>query len=151
MQLNCIKDNLHARKKKKRVARGIGSGSGKTATRGHKGQKSRSGVSIGAFEGGQLPIYKRMPKRGFTNIFKTHYQIVNLSTLQEFYEKDLLKSDQIIDKKVLLDLNIISKSTLPVKILSDGDIKFSLQIKADKFSRLAVQKINNASGKILEN
>ena len=108
MKLNEIKDNEGARKSRKRVARGIGSGSGKTAGRGQKGQKSRSGVAVNGFEGGQMPIYRRLPKRGFKNPFAKEYAVVNLDTIQKAVDAGKLNANSI-DVKSLMESGIISK------------------------------------------
>ena len=136
LQLNNLRRKLGAKKKKKRVGRGTSSGFGKTCGRGHKGQKSRSGGTKGPrFEGGQTPLYRRLPKRGFKNYpFKTEYEVVNLS--------DLNKYEGEINKEVL-------KVTGLLKILGDGEITKALTVKADKFSRSAKKKIEAAGGKCL--
>jgi large subunit ribosomal protein L15 len=128
--------------KRKRVGRGPGSGLGKTAGKGHKGQKSRSGYSqrIG-FEGGQMPLVRRMPKRGFTNIFRVEYATVNLSQLGELGTE--------IDPDVLLRHGLVRRGRL-VKILGDGDVTQALQVKASKFSRTAREKIEAAGGSCTE-
>jgi large subunit ribosomal protein L15 len=136
--------NIHAPKKasekRKRVGRGMGSGMGKTSTRGHKGQRSRSGSRmIRGFEGGQMPLHRRLPKRGFTNIFRKEYNIVSLDKLAA------LKA-MIIDPEVLRQAGII-KSKLPVKILGDGELTTAITVHAHKFSKSAQEKITKAGGK----
>lgn len=130
-----------ATKSKKRVGRGVGSGHGKTSTRGQKGQRSRSGpgIKIG-FEGGQMPLIRTIPKRGFTNRFKKTFQIVNLSQLADFKEKEMVNPD------VLLKAGIIKKIAVPVKILGDGELMKPLIIKAHCFSSSAKEKIVKAGG-----
>ncbi len=133
---------FEGRKYKKRLGRGDGSGWGHTAGRGHKGYKSRSGSSSKPqFEGGQMPISRRFPKRGFTNIFKTYYQVVNVCDLNEKF-----KENDVVDFDSLLERNLIRKTTLPVKILGNGDIKKPLIVKANAFSQSAKSKIENAGG-----
>ncbi len=146
MQLNnLIKNN----KKKIRVGRGIGSGKGKTSSRGHKGQKSRSGVAIKSFEGGQMPLYRRLPKRGFKSMNKKNETaILNLSRIQSIFEKnkDLFKSS--IDLKLLKDNKIISKKYLKLKILGDGELKEKIDISANYISKQAKNKIEKIGGKL---
>ena len=136
--------NIHAPKKattkRKRVGRGMGSGMGKTSTRGHKGQRSRTGSRmIRGFEGGQMPLHRRMPKRGFTNIFRKEYSIVSLERLAELGEST-------INPDVLRKAGVI-KTKNPVKILGDGDLKTALTVSAHKFSKSAQEKITKAGGK----
>ena len=126
-------------KKKIRVGRGIGSGKGKTSSRGHKGQKSRSGVSIKSFEGGQMPLYRRLPKRGFTNIFKKEFQIVNLSQFDGIEEKK-------IDAKLMHEKGLVQSPFKPIKILGSGDLKHSADIVATEFSKSAKAKIEKLGG-----
>jgi len=136
--------NIHAPKKasenRKRVGRGMGSGMGKTSTRGHKGQRSRSGSRmIRGFEGGQMPLHRRMPKRGFTNIFRQEYSIVNLERLAGLGEST-------ITPDVLRKAGVISTKR-PVKILGDGELSKALTVQAHKFSKSAQEKITKAGGK----
>ena len=134
-----------ARKTPKRVGRGPGSGHGKTASRGHKGLKARSGGGRGAgFEGGQMPLQRRLPKRGFTSIFKTEYQIVNVADLNTF------DSQTVVTPSVLQDAGKIRTLRKPVKVLGRGDLSVPLTIKVDKFSRVARQKITDAGGNVEE-
>jgi large subunit ribosomal protein L15 len=141
-----LKYSEGAKKKKKRIARGPGSGHGGTATRGHKGQKSRSGAKIRiGFEGGQMPINRRLPKFGFTNRFKKEYQIVNLSQIQNLIDKNLL-NDNIVNAETLYQLGLIKKADVPVKILGNGEINKSLQFTANFFSKTAKEKIESAGG-----
>jgi large subunit ribosomal protein L15 len=140
--------NIHAPKKasekRKRVGRGMGSGMGKTSTRGHKGQRSRSGSRmIRGFEGGQMPLHRRMPKRGFTNIFRKEFNIVSLERLAEL-GADLLASP--ITPEVLRKAGVI-KTRREVKILGDGELKAAVTIHAHKFSKSAQEKITKAGGK----
>ena len=145
MQLNSlIKNN----KKKIRVGRGIGSGKGKTSSRGHKGQKSRSGVAIKSFEGGQMPLYRRLPKRGFKSLNKNQTAILNLSKIQNILEKSENGIDKIIDLKILKEKKLVNKKFLKLKILGTGEIKKNVEILAHFASKQALSKIEKAGGKI---
>ena len=134
--------------KKIRVGRGIGSGKGKTAGRGMKGQKSRSGVAIKSFEGGQMPLYRRLPKRGFNPLKKVKIAKINIEKLQTLIEKNILKTDEKIDLKNLIKKNILNKSYKKIKILGTGDINIKLDIEADFSSKSARDKIEKMGGKI---
>jgi large subunit ribosomal protein L15 len=145
MELNSlIKNN----KKKIRVGRGIGSGKGKTSSRGHKGQKSRSGVAIKSFEGGQMPLYRRLPKRGFKSLNKDNTAILNLSKIQNMLEKSSNDIKNTLDLKTLKDKNLINKKFLKLKILGTGEIKKNIEISAHFASKQALAKIEKAGGKI---
>jgi large subunit ribosomal protein L15 len=145
MQLNSlIKNN----KKKIRVGRGIGTGKGKTSSRGHKGQKSRSGVSIKSFEGGQMPLYRRLPKRGFKSLKKNNTAILNLSKLQNMLDKSKNDLKSTIDLKILKEKNLVNKKYLKLKILGFGEIKKNIDISAHFASKQALTKIEKAGGKI---
>jgi large subunit ribosomal protein L15 len=138
--------NLHAPRKasenKKRVGRGMGSGMGKTSTRGHKGQRSRSGSRImRGFEGGQMPLHRRLPKRGFTNIFRVEYEVVNLGRLESMGEAE-------ITPESLRKAGIVSSKNTLVKVLGQGEISKALTVHAHKFSKSAQEKIEKAGGKI---
>ena len=139
MNLSNIRAPKKANENKKRVGRGMGSGMGKTSTRGHKGQRSRSGSRMmRGFEGGQMPLHRRVPKRGFTNIFRQEYNIVNLEKLAGLGEN--------INPDVLRKAGVISTKR-PVKILGDGELKSAITVQAHKFSRSAQEKITKAGGK----
>jgi large subunit ribosomal protein L15 len=141
MNLSNIHRPKKATEKRKRVGRGMGSGMGKTSTRGHKGQRSRSGSRmIRGFEGGQMPLHRRMPKRGFTNIFRKEYNIVSLERLAALGETT-------ITPDVLRKAGVI-KTKHPVKILGDGELKVALTVSAHKFSKSAQEKITKAGGKV---
>jgi large subunit ribosomal protein L15 len=133
-----------AKHPKKRVGRGPGSGSGKTASRGHKGQKSRSGVSLKpGFEGGQMPLTRRMPKRGFTNApFKTVFTVVNLRDLTRF------PADAVVDEEALRNAGVVKKKGLPIKLLAKGEITVPLTVKVQAASRQARERIEAAGGKV---
>ena len=135
-------------KKKIRVGRGIGSGKGKTSARGHKGQKSRSGVAIKSFEGGQMPLYRRLPKRGFRSLLKKNIAILNLSKIQSILEKKDNNLKNTIDLKILKEKRIINKKFLKLKILGTGEIKNNIEITADFASKQALEKIKKAGGKL---
>jgi large subunit ribosomal protein L15 len=144
MKLNEIKPADGATKKKRRIARGPGSGRGKTAGRGHKGQNSRSGGGTPPwFEGGQMPLQRRVPKRGFTNIFKKHYQVVNLDSLNERFEKG-----SKVTRGTLIEKGLVKKANLPVKILARGELKVALEIEVDAVSNNAMKAIMEAGGSI---
>ncbi len=134
--------------KKMRVGRGIGSGKGKTSGRGVKGQKSRSGVAIKSFEGGQMPLYRRLPKRGFNPLKKVKIAKINIEKLQTLIEKNILKTDEKIDLKNLIKKNILNKSYKKIKILGTGNINIKLDIEADFSSKSAREKIEKFGGKI---
>ena len=145
MQLNSmIKNN----KKKIRVGRGIGSGKGKTSSRGHKGQKSRSGVAIKSFEGGQMPLYRRLPKRGFKSIHNKSIAILNLSGIQQMIDKTKNDIKNIIDLKTLKEKKLINKKFKKLKILGTGEIKKNIEISAHFASKQALSKIEKVGGKI---
>ena len=144
MFLSELRPAKGATKKRKRVGRGPGSGHGKTSCRGQNGQKSRSGFSIHpGFEGGQMPLQRRLPKRGFTNIFKKDWQIVNLGSLERVFE-----SGAVIDKKALKEVGLIKCAEKPVKVLAKGEIKKSFSLTVDAFSESAHKAIVKAGGKI---
>ncbi len=135
-------------KKKIRVGRGIGSGRGKTSSRGHKGQKSRSGVAIKSFEGGQMPLYRRLPKRGFKSINKKNVAILNLSKIQNIIEKGKNNIKDTIDIKILKEKKLIGKKCSKLKILGSGELKKNIEITADFASKQALEKIQKAGGKL---
>ncbi len=145
MKLNSLFKN---NKKKVRVGRGIGSGRGKTSTRGHKGQKSRSGVAIKSFEGGQMPLYRRLPKRGFKVFKKNKIAILNLSKIQNILDKNKHGLKNIFDLKILKEKKLIKKDFSKLKILGSGEIKTSLEISAHYASKQALEKIQKAGGKL---
>lgn len=147
MKLNEIKDNEGARKSRTRVARGIGSGKGKTGGRGVKGQKSRSGVAINGFEGGQMPIYRRLPKRGFNNPFAKTFAVVNLDTIQKAVDAGKLTADSI-DVKALMESGIISKQLDGIRLLARGAITSSVTISVNSASKAAIAAIEKAGGKV---
>ncbi len=147
MKLNEIKDNEGARKSRKRVARGIGSGSGKTGGRGQKGQKSRSGVAVNGFEGGQMPIYRRLPKRGFNNPFSKEFAVVNLDTIQKAVDAGKLKAEAI-DVDTLMSAGVISKKLDGVRLLARGALTAKVVISVNSASKAAVEAVEKAGGKV---
>ena len=135
--------------KKTRVGRGIGSGKGKTSGRGIKGQKSRSGVAIKSFEGGQMPLYRRLPKRGFNAINKKKIAKINLEKIQTFIEKKTIKSSDTINANLLKKLKIINKNSQMLKILGSGELKVKINIETDLISKSAKSKLEKIGGSIL--
>ena len=146
--MTTLNTTLKVKIKKMRVGRGIGSGKGKTSGRGMKGQKSRSGVAIKSFEGGQMPLYRRLPKRGFNSINKVKIAKINIEKIQKLIEKKKIQTDEKIDLKNLIKKNILNKSYKKIKILGTGNINFKLDIEADFMSKSAKEKIEKMGGKI---
>ena len=145
MNLNSLVKN---NKKKIRVGRGIGSGRGKTSSRGHKGQKSRSGVAIKSFEGGQMPLYRRLPKRGFNPINKKTIAILNLDKIQSYIDKKNIKTTDTLNSNLLKKLKLIVQNSIKLKILGSGAIKDKINIEADLASKSAVEKLEKIGGSI---
>ena len=143
-----LNSKFKTKKKKIRVGRGIGSGKGKTSGRGVKGQKSRSGVAIKSFEGGQMPLYRRLPKRGFNTINKVHIAILNLDKIQSFIDKKNIKTTDLLNSATLKKLKLISKNSLKLKILATGQIKDKINIEADLASKAAIEKLEKIGGSI---
>ncbi len=142
MKISDLAPQRGAKKKEKRIGRGPGSGHGKTSTKGHKGQASRSGGTKGpGFEGGQQPLIRRVPKRGFTNIFRKEYTVVNLERLNQF------EADKVVNPQLLHEAGVIRKSGGNVKILGNGELTKPLVISAHKFSQEAMKKIQAAGGR----
>ncbi|KYO63913.1 50S ribosomal protein L15 [Thermovenabulum gondwanense] len=142
MRLHDLRPAEGSNKKAKRVGRGIGSGHGKTATRGHKGQKARTGGGVRpGFEGGQMPLYRRIPKRGFTNVFKKEFVVVNVKALNDFEDNTRVTPEMLIEK------GIIKTIRDGVKILGDGELTKKLEVVAHAFSKSAIEKIEAAGGK----
>ena len=135
-------------KPKLRVGRGIGSGKGKTSGRGVKGQKSRSGVAIKSFEGGQMPLYRRLPKRGFNSISTKNIAILNLEKIQSFIDKKTIKTTDILNFDLLKKLNLINKNSTKLKILGTGNIKDKINIEANLASKSAIKKLEKIGGTI---
>ena len=146
--MNSLNNSSQIKVKKIRVGRGIGSGKGKTCGRGHKGQKSRSGVSIKGFEGGQMSLYRRLPKRGFNPIKKINLGIINLGKIQYFIEQKNLTTTDKINLDLLKKINVISKNSKKLKILGNGEIKQKINIEADYYSKSAKEKLEKLGGVI---
>ena len=145
MQLNQLKSDN--KKSRKRIGRGIGSGTGKTSGKGHKGQKARSGVAIKGFEGGQMPIHRRLPKRGFNNIFRKEYVPVNLGTIQKLINDKKISSEKPLDLKTLLDAGLLKKNN-NIKILAKGEFKSKLKFIGFNFSKNAKTIVEKNGGTI---
>jgi large subunit ribosomal protein L15 len=148
MKLNEIMDNEGSTHSRKRLGRGIGSGSGKTGGRGVKGQKSRSGVAINGFEGGQMPIYRRLPKRGFNNIFAADYVVVSLARIQAAVDAGKLDAKATVDAAALKAAGVIRRSKDGVRVLADGELKAKITLEVAGASKPAVEKIEKAGGKV---
>ena len=147
MKLNEFK-TTEQKTKRKRICRGIGSGKGKTSGRGVKGQKSRSGVAIKSFEGGQMPLYRRLPKRGFNPIQKENIAILNLNKIQSFINKKTINTNDILNSSSLKKLKLINKNSKKLKILGSGEIKDKINIEADLASKSALEKLEKIGGSI---
>ena len=135
-------------KKKIRVGRGIGSGKGKTSGRGVKGQKSRSGVAIKSFEGGQMPLYRRLPKRGFNPLSKENIAILNLEKIQFYIDKKNINPSEVLNSDLLKKLKLINKNSVKLKILGTGEVKDKINIEADLASKSAIEKLEKIGGSI---
>jgi large subunit ribosomal protein L15 len=148
MKLSDIADNAGSRKKRMRVGRGIGSGKGKTAGRGGKGQTARSGVRIKGFEGGQMPIHRRLPKRGFTNIFRLEFAEINLDRLQGAIDAKLLDAKNTINAEALVKSRVIRRSKAGVRLLGRGELKAKLNIEVHGASKAAIAAVEKAGGTV---
>ena len=148
MRLNEISDNQGATKDRKRVGRGAGSGTGKTSGRGHKGQKSRAGATINGFEGGQMPIYRRLPKRGFKNPFRKQYRIVNIDDIQKAVDAGKVKAGAELDAQSLKDFGIVGKGKLGIRVLGRGKINVAINLNVAGASKTAITAIEKAGGKV---
>ena len=148
MRLNEISDNPYSKHNKKRVGRGIGSGKGKTSGKGHKGQKARSGVAIKGFEGGQMPLHRRLPKHGFNNIFRKQYTIIGLDDLQKAIDAGKIDDKKIINAKVLKDNGVINRIKDGIKLLGNGSINSKIEIEVTAASSSAKKAIEKVNGKI---
>jgi large subunit ribosomal protein L15 len=148
MKLNDLRDNEGATHSKKRLGRGIGSGSGKTAGRGVKGQKARSGVAINGFEGGQMPLYRRLPKRGFNNIFRKDYVTVSLARIQAALDAKKLDAKATVNAEALLKAGVIRRAKDGVRLLSDGELKSKLSFDVAGASKAAIEKVEKAGGSV---
>ena len=150
MRLNELRDNAKATKSRRRVGRGIGSGTGKTSGRGHKGQKSRSGgkVAVG-FEGGQMPLYRRLPKRGFNNPFRKNYSIINLGVIQQALDKNKLDPQLPINAETLLAARLVKPSNDGISLLAKGKLTTKINIQIAKASKSAIAAVENAGGSVM--
>ena len=146
--MTTLNTKVKINKSKIRVGRGIGSGKGKTSGRGVKGQKSRSGVAIKSFEGGQMPLYRRLPKRGFNPISKEDVAILNLEKIQSYLDKKSIKTSDVLNADILKKLKLINKNSKKLKILGTGDIKDKINIEADLASKSALSKLEKIGGSI---
>jgi large subunit ribosomal protein L15 len=148
MKLNDLRDNEGATHSKKRLGRGIGSGSGKTAGRGVKGQKARSGVAINGFEGGQMPLYRRLPKRGFKNIFAKKFNVVSLARVQTAIDAKKLDAKKTVDIAALIEAGVIRRAKDGVRLLSDGELKAKVTFDVAGASKAAIEKVEKAGGSV---
>ena len=148
MRLNEISDNQGATKDRKRVGRGAGSGTGKTSGRGHKGQKSRAGATINGFEGGQMPIYRRLPKRGFKNPFRRQYRIVNIDDIQKAVDAGKVKAGAELDAQSLQDFGIVGKGNSGIRVLGRGKINVAINLNVAGASKTAIMAVEKAGGKV---
>ena len=148
MNLSEIKDNKNATRNRKRLGRGIGSGTGKTSGKGHKGQKARSGVSIKGFEGGQMPIHRRLPKRGFTNINRKPFTVLNFSRIENLINENKIDPKKIINSQTLLDLGVVKSLKSRIKLLAKGEIKTKINIEVSAASTSAKESVEKVGGSI---
>lgn len=148
MKLNEIKDNEGARKGRMRVGRGIGSGKGKTAGRGVKGQKARTGVSINGFEGGQMPLFRRLPKRGFSNYTRKEYEVINLSDLQRIVDEKRIDASKPVNAEVLKQVGLVHNNKHGIKLLAKGELKAKVTVQVSKASATALEAVKKAGGKV---
>ena len=149
MKLNDIRDNKGSIKARKRIGRGIGSGTGKTSGKGHKGQKARSGVAIKGFEGGQMPIHRRLPKRGFTSMNRVNFVELNLDRLQKLIDGKQIDPNEIINQKTFVELGLVKSNKVGIKLLAKGDIKNKINIEVSAFSKSARENIEKIGGSII--
>lgn len=150
MKLNQLRDNPGARHTKKRVGRGAGSGLGKTSGSGHKGQKARTGVSINGFEGGQNPIYRRLPKRGFTNIFRQEFSELTLFRLQDAIDRGKINANEKITEEILQSVGLVRKKTIGVKLLGCEGLKQKVVLEISKASKAAAEVVGRLNGQCIQ-
>jgi large subunit ribosomal protein L15 len=148
MKLNELRDNPGARYKSKRLGRGIGSGKGKTAGRGVKGQKARAGVAVKGFEGGQMPLHRRLPKRGFFNIFRTHHAAVNLDRIQTAIDAGKLDADAPVTAEALVAAGVVRRAKDGIKLLGSGELKAKVSFEVAAASKGAIEAVEKAGGKV---
>ncbi|MDG1885739.1 MAG: 50S ribosomal protein L15 [Alphaproteobacteria bacterium] len=149
MRLNELRDNVGARTDKKRVGRGAGSGTGKTSGKGHKGQKSRAGATINGFEGGQMPIYRRLPKRGFKNPFRKEYAVINLGDVQAAIESGRIGAGGEINENTLREAGLVGKKRLRIRLLARGEIKSKVTMKVAGASKTAMSAVEKVGGIVI--
>ena len=149
MKLNEIRDNKGARRKLMRVARGVGSGKGRTGGRGIKGQKSRTGVAVNGFEGGQMPVYRRAPKRGFNNIFRPVFAEINLGRIQQAIDAKVLAADKEIDAVALMEAGLVKKMCDGVKLLGNGEFSAKVTIRVVGATKSALAAVEKAGGQVV--
>jgi len=147
MKLNELRDNDGARKSRMRVGRGIGSGKGKTSTRGQKGQKARNTVAVG-FEGGQMPLYRRLPKRGFTNIFRKEYAVVNVGRIQKAVDAGKIKDGDTVNLEVLKTAGLVNRVKDGVRLLNKGEITAKVTVEVNSASAAAIASVEKAGGSV---
>lgn len=148
MKLNTLFAQSGSKKSSKRIGRGIGSGSGKTSGKGHKGQRARSGIAIKGFEGGQMPVYRRLPKRGFNSLNRVEFNVINLGDLDQYIKAGRIGKDRIT-KEMLVELNIVKKYNMPLKLLAKGEFNYSTTIEVDFASAKAIEIVNKCGGKVV--
>lgn len=148
MKLNELRDREGASKSRKRVGRGIGSGKGKTGGRGVKGQSARSGVSLNGFEGGQMPVYRRLPKRGFKNLFAKDFNIVSLARIQQAVDAKKLDAKKTVTAEALVEAGVLRRVRDGVRVLGDGELKAKLSLEVAGASKSAIEKIEKAGGSV---
>lgn len=149
MKLNELRDNDGARSNRKRVGRGAGSGTGKTSGRGHKGQKSRAGATINGFEGGQMPIYRRLPKRGFKNPFRKEFAVVNIGDVQKAIEDGRLDAAGEVDETALRGAGLAGKPKLGIRLLAKGELSTKVTVRVTGASKAAVAAVEKAGGSVV--
>jgi len=149
MKLNSIKDSKGANQEKKRIGRGIGSGTGKTSGKGHKGQKARSGVAIKGFEGGQMPIHRRLPKRGFNNINRVPNVELNIETIEKLIDTKVIDPKKVINHKSLMEIGLVKSENSKLKLLGKGEIKNKINIEVTSSSLAAKEMVEKMGGSVL--
>lgn len=149
MKLNELTPFAGSTKKRMRIGRGIGSGKGKTGGRGGKGQTARTGVAINGFEGGQQPIYRRLPKRGFFNVHRVAYQVINLTDLEKLAAAGKISAGQMVDRETLKNVGLIKNFSQPVKLLAKGALKTSVTLEVDAASEAAIKAVEKQGGKVV--
>tara|TARA_A200000113_G_scaffold186333_1_gene173446 strand:- start:276 stop:764 length:489 start_codon:yes stop_codon:yes gene_type:complete len=149
MKLNSIKDNKGANQERKRIGRGIGSGTGKTSGKGHKGQKARSGVAIKGFEGGQMPIHRRLPKRGFNNINRVPNLELNIEKIEKLIDTKVIDPKKVINHKSLMEIGLVKSENSKLKLLGKGEIKNKINIEVTSSSSAAKEMVEKMGGSVL--